>query len=66
MPSFARLTTEKLIGDSPTVLTKVTGIGNNFALDEGVGMCGKGGQGVPAGVGLPTLLGSWPILGGTG
>ena len=46
-----------LIGDGPTVLTKVTGIGNDFALDEGVGMCGKGGQSVPAGVGQPTLAG---------
>ncbi|MDX7569030.1 metallopeptidase TldD-related protein, partial [Serratia marcescens] len=32
-----------LIGDGPTVLTKVTGIGNDFALDEGIGVCGKGG-----------------------
>ena len=35
-----------LIGDGPTSLTKVTGIGNDFALDEGIGMCGKGGQSV--------------------
>jgi len=55
-----------LIGDGPTVLTKVTGIGNDFALDEGVGMCGKGGQGVPAGVGQPTLLVSGLTVGGTG
>ena len=55
-----------LIGDGPTVLTKVTGIGNDFALDEGVGMCGKGGQGVPAGVGQPTLLGSGLMVSGTG
>ena len=45
-----------LIGDGPTVLTKVTGIGNDMALDEGVGICGKGGQSVPAGVGQPTTL----------
>ena len=38
------------------MLTKVIGIGNDFALDEGIGMCGKGGQSVPAGVGQPTLL----------
>ncbi len=45
-----------LIGDGPTALNKVTGIGNDLALDEGIGMCGKGGQSVPAGVGQPTLL----------
>ena len=54
-----------LIGDGPTVLTKVTGIGNDFALDEGIGMCGKDGQGVPAGVGQPTLLVSGLTVGGT-
>ena len=66
MPSFARLTTEKLIGDNPTVPTKVTGIGNDFALDEGIRLCGKGGQGVPTGVGQPTLLPSGLTVGGTG
>ncbi len=35
-----------LIGDGPSVLTRVKGIGNDFALDEGVGICGKGGQSV--------------------
>ena len=54
-----------LIGDGPTVLTKVVGIGNDFALDEGVGMCGKGGQSVPAGVGQPTLLVDGLTVGGT-
>ncbi|TXC73664.1 metalloprotease TldD [Sphingorhabdus soli] len=54
-----------LIGDGPTVLTKVTGIGNDSALDEGVGICGKGGQSVPAGVGQPTLLVSALTVGGT-
>ena len=54
-----------LIGDGPTVLTKVTGIGNDFALDEGIGVCGKGGQGVPAGVGQPTLLVEGLTVGGT-
>lgn len=54
-----------LIGDGPTVLTKVAGIGNDMALDEGIGMCGKGGQGVPAGVGQPTLLISGLTVGGT-
>ena len=55
-----------LIGDGPTVLTKVRGIGNDMALDEGAGMCGKGGQSVPAGVGQPTLLVDGITVGGTG
>jgi TldD protein len=54
-----------LIGDGPTVLTRVLGIGNDFALDEGIGMCGKGGQSVPAGVGQPTLLVDGLTVGGT-
>ncbi|MES2289025.1 MAG: metalloprotease TldD [Pseudomonadota bacterium] len=54
-----------LIGDGPSALTKVTGIGNDFALDEGVGICGKGGQSVPAGVGQPTLLIDRLTVGGT-
>ncbi len=54
-----------LIGDGPSVLTKVRGIGNDMALDEGVGMCGKGGQSVPAGVGQPTLLVEGLTVGGT-
>ena len=54
-----------LIGDGPTALTKVTGIGNDWALDEGIGMCGKGGQSVPAGVGQPTLLVDGLTVGGT-
>ncbi|WP_375382520.1 metalloprotease TldD [uncultured Sphingomonas sp.] len=54
-----------LIGDGPSVLTKVTGVGDDFALDEGIGMCGKGGQSVPAGVGQPTLLVEGLTVGGT-
>jgi TldD protein len=54
-----------LIGDGPTVLTRVRGIGNDLALDEGVGICGKGGQSVPAGVGQPTLLIEGLTVGGT-
>jgi TldD protein len=54
-----------LIGDGPTVLTRVKGIGNDFALDEGIGTCGKGGQSVPAGVGQPTLLIDGLTVGGT-
>ena len=44
-----------LIGDGPSVLTKVSMIGDDFALDPGVGVCGKAGQGVPVGVGQPTI-----------
>ena len=54
-----------LIGDGPTCLTRVIGIGNDLALDEGVGICGKGGQSVPAGVGQPTLLIEGLTVGGT-
>ncbi len=54
-----------LTGDGPEVLTRVIGIGNDLAFDEGIGMCGKGGQGVPAGVGQPTLLIDAMTVGGT-
>ncbi len=54
-----------LIGDGPTVLTRIKGIGNDLALDEGVGVCGKGGQSVPAGVGQPSLLIDGLTVGGT-
>ncbi|MCL6683785.1 metalloprotease TldD [Sphingomonas alba] len=54
-----------LIGDGPSVLTRVRGIGNDLALDEGVGICGKAGQSVPAGVGQPTLLVDGLTVGGT-
>ncbi|MES2002792.1 MAG: metalloprotease TldD [Pseudomonadota bacterium] len=54
-----------LIGDGPSVLTRVKGIGNDLALDEGIGVCGKGGQSIPAGVGQPTLLIDGLTVGGT-
>jgi TldD protein len=54
-----------LIGDGPTVLTKVAGIGNDMELDEGIGVCGKSGQSVPAGVGQPTLMIDGLTVGGT-
>jgi TldD protein len=54
-----------LIGDGPTVLTRVKGIGNDLALDEGIGVCGKNGQSIPAGVGQPTLLIDGLTVGGT-
>jgi len=54
-----------LIGDGPSVLTRVVGIGHDMELDEGIGMCGKGGQSVPAGVGQPSLLVEGLTVGGT-
>ena len=54
-----------LIGDGPTAMTKVSMIGDDFAYDPGIGVCGKGGQSVPAGVGQPTLLIEWLTVGGT-
>jgi TldD protein len=54
-----------LIGDGPSVLTRVAAIGNDMCLDEGVGICGKGGQSIPAGVGQPTLLIEGLTVGGT-
>src|SRR3954452_14369986 len=54
-----------LIGDGPTVLTRVKGIGNDLELDPGVGVCGKGGQSIAAGVGQPTLLVDGLTVGGT-
>ncbi len=54
-----------LIGNGPDVLTKVRMIGNDMALDPGVGTCGKDGQSVPVGVGQPTLLIDDLTVGGT-
>lgn len=54
-----------LIGNGPDVLTKVRGIANDFALDEGVGTCGKAGQSVPVGVGQPSMLIGGLTVGGT-
>jgi len=54
-----------LIGNGPDVLTRVKAIGDDLELDEGVGICGKGGQSVPAGVGQPTLLIEGLTVGGT-
>jgi TldD protein len=45
-----------LIGDGPTALQHIRGIGNDMALDPGMGTCGKAGQWVPVGVGQPSLL----------
>ena len=54
-----------LIGNGPDVLTRVAMIGNDMALDPGIGTCGKQGQGVPVGVGQPTLLIDRLTVGGT-
>ncbi len=54
-----------LIGNGPDALTKITMIGNDLKLDDGVGTCGKDGQGVPVGVGQPTLRMDGLTVGGT-
>ena len=54
-----------LIGNGPDVMTKVKMIGNDMALDDGIGTCGKEGQGVPVGVGQPTMLIDSITVGGT-
>jgi TldD protein len=54
-----------LIGNGPDVLTRVSRIGCDLALDRGVGTCGKEGQSVPVGVGLPTLRIDDLTVGGT-
>lgn len=54
-----------LIGNGPDVLTRVSMIGNDPSLDPGVGTCGKEGQGVPVGVGQPTMLIDGLTVGGT-
>jgi TldD protein len=54
-----------LIGNGPDALTKVEMIGNDLELDPGIGTCGKNGQGVPVGVGQPTMKISGLTVGGT-
>jgi TldD protein len=54
-----------LIGNGPDALTRVSLIGNDLALDSGIGTCGKNGQGVPVGVGQPTLRLDRITVGGT-
>ena len=54
-----------LIGNGPDVLTRVAMVGNDLELDSGVGVCGKEGQGVPVGVGQPTLRIDGLTVGGT-
>ena len=54
-----------LIGNGPDALTRVRMIGNDMELDPGIGTCGKNGQGVPVGVGQPTLRIDQITVGGT-
>ena len=54
-----------LIGNGPEAMQRVSMIGNDLALDEGVGICGKDGQSLPVGVGQPTLLVESLTVGGT-
>ncbi len=54
-----------LIGNGPEALKYVSMVGNDLALDEGIGTCGKSGQSVPVGVGLPTTKLDKMTVGGT-
>jgi len=62
----APLKNATLIGNGPDVLTKVSMVGSDLQLDEGIGICGKDGQSVPVGVGIPTLKVDRLTVGGTG
>jgi TldD protein len=54
-----------LIGNGPDALTRVSMVGNDLQLDQGIGNCGKEGQSVPVGVGQPTLRLDGLTVGGT-
>jgi TldD protein len=54
-----------IIGNGPDALTRITMVGSDLALDAGIGTCGKNGQGVPVGVGQPTLKIAGLTVGGT-
>ena len=55
-----------LIGSGPEVLKHVSMVGHDLALDEGIGTCGKNGQTIPVGVGIPTIKIDRLTVGGTG
>jgi TldD protein len=55
-----------LIGNGPDALTRVSMVGNDLELDSGIGTCGKDGQSVPVGVGMPTIKLDRMTVGGTG
>jgi TldD protein len=54
-----------LIGNGPEILTRVSMVGHDLKLDEGIGTCGKDGQSVPVGVGMPTIKIDEITVGGT-
>ncbi|HNM49399.1 MAG TPA: metallopeptidase TldD-related protein [Candidatus Obscuribacter sp.] len=54
-----------LIGNGPKALHKVAMVGNDVSLDKGIGTCGKDGQGVPVGVGMPTIRLNGITVGGS-
>jgi TldD protein len=54
-----------LIGNGPDAMSKISMVGNDMALDDGVGTCGKAGQSVPVGVGQPTVKMGGVTVGGT-
>jgi TldD protein len=54
-----------LIGNGPEAMTRVTMVGHDFQLSDGRWTCGKDGQSVPVGVGMPTVLVSGMTVGGT-
>ena len=65
-PSAELNRVDMMIGNGPTDLHRISMVGNDLALDDGIGTCGKQGQGVPVGVGQPTLRMDRITVGGTG